>query len=149
MHHVAGLLSLLTILTHAAGEFSLQRSDSEGTAMLMENDTPVLVFNHGDQLAGGFDQNRTRSCYVHPIFGLDGEVLTDDFPEDHPHHRGASMMWPRMRIGDLTVDQWHIDGMNKNWHSAPPRGSTLRVPADLLGGCSRVLRRGVGCVAAQ
>ena len=46
-------------------------------------------------------------------------------------------------------EQWHIDGMNKNWHSAPPRGSTLRVPADLLGGCSRVLWRGVGGVAAQ
>ncbi|MEE2719167.1 MAG: family 16 glycoside hydrolase [Planctomycetota bacterium] len=82
-----------------------------GRSMLREDGRPVLVYNHGDQLAAGLPEDRTRSCYVHPLFGLDGEVLTDDFPSDHPHHRGVAMMWPRIRIGTDAVDQWHLRGI--------------------------------------
>lgn len=91
-------------------EFTLE-PHGEGRSILRENGTPVLVYNHGDQLTDGLDSDRTRSCYVHPLFGLDGGTLTDDFPADHPHHRGVSMMWPRMSVGTKSVDQWHIEGI--------------------------------------
>ena len=76
-------------------EFTLVRNEGAGTALVSEGEVPVLAYNYGDQLAEGIDENRTRSCYVHPLFGLDGEILSDDFPRDHLHHRGVSMMWPR------------------------------------------------------
>ncbi len=91
-------------------EFTLE-PHGEGRSILRENGAPVLVYNHGDQLESGFDADRTRSCYVHPLYGLDGEMLTDDFPPDHPHHRGASMMWPRVSVGTKPVDHWHIEGI--------------------------------------
>ena len=28
-----------------------------------------------------------RGDYVSALYGLDGELLTDDYPKDHPHHR--------------------------------------------------------------
>jgi sugar/nucleoside kinase (ribokinase family) len=34
-------------------------------------------------LPEGVPEDRRRSCYIHPIYGLDGQVLTDDFPKDH------------------------------------------------------------------
>ncbi len=108
------VLAIMFILMPVQGvmaEFTLLRDEAAGTALVSEGDDPVLVYNHGDQLAEGIDANRTRSCYVHPLFGLDGEILTDDFPRDHLHHRGVSMMWPRMRVGDLKVDHWHLDGI--------------------------------------
>lgn len=37
-----------------------------------------------------------RSDYIHPLFGLDGEVLTADWSKDHPHHRGIYWAWPEV-----------------------------------------------------
>ena len=46
-----------------------------------------------------------RSDYIHPLFGLDGEILTKDWLVDHPHHRGIYWAWPevdwRGKRGDL------------------------------------------------
>ena len=46
-----------------------------------------------------------RSDYIHPLYGLHGEVLTDDWVADHPHHRGIYWAWPEVdwqgKRGDL------------------------------------------------
>jgi hypothetical protein len=35
-----------------------------------------------------------RSDYIHPLYGLNGEMLTNDWPDaDHPHHRGIFWAW--------------------------------------------------------
>ncbi len=52
-----------------------------------------------------FDENYSRSHYIHPLFGLDGELLTEEFPADHPHHCGVYWAWHQVwmrenRIGD-------------------------------------------------
>ncbi|HID22879.1 MAG TPA: hypothetical protein EYP14_10840, partial [Planctomycetaceae bacterium] len=48
--------------------------------------------------------------YVHPVLGLDGETLTEDFPRDHPHHHGVFWAWHqiwvgRKRAGDAWADK--------------------------------------------
>ncbi len=41
-----------------------------------------------------------RSNYIHPLYGLEGEMLTRDWPEgDHPHHRGIYWAWPEVEYG--------------------------------------------------
>ena len=52
------------------------------------------------------DPLRSRSCYVHPLWGLHGETLTDDFPKDHYHHHGVFWTWPYVKVGDQTYDLW-------------------------------------------
>ena len=53
------------------------------------------------------DGRAARSNYFHPLYGLDGQVLTEDFPTDHIHHRGIFWAWHQVRIGGTTVqDQW-------------------------------------------
>ncbi len=47
-----------------------------------------------------------RSSYVHPIHGLDGEVLTDDFPADHRHHHGLFWTWPHVVVDGKDYDLW-------------------------------------------
>jgi hypothetical protein len=46
-----------------------------------------------------------RSDYIHPLYGLHGENLTDDWVPDHPHHRGVYWAWPEVdwqgKRGDL------------------------------------------------
>lgn len=74
----------------------------------------VLGYNYqtnapGDLLAriapGNLKYARPRSDYIHPLYGLNGAVLTLDWPLDHPHHRGIYWAWPEVdyhgQRGDL------------------------------------------------
>ncbi len=48
-----------------------------------------------------------RCHYIHPLWGLDGAVLTEDFPADHLHHRGIFWAWHQVWIGDQRIgDPW-------------------------------------------
>ncbi len=78
---------------------------------LTENDKPVLCYNFGLMTRAGVPESLYRSCYVHPIWGLDGEILTDDFPADHYHHRGLFWSWPNIMIGGKHVDLWALNGV--------------------------------------
>ncbi len=78
---------------------------------LWENDQPVLVYNHGVITSTNAPANRARSSYVHPIYGLDGEVITDDFPKDHYHHRGLFWSWPHVKVGGQETDLWMLTGI--------------------------------------
>ena len=41
-----------------------------------------------------------RSDYIHPLYGLEGEMLTRDWPDaGHPHHRGIFWAWPEVEYG--------------------------------------------------
>ena len=76
---------------------------------LNDGDKPVLVYNHGVITGKNVPENnheRYRSCYVHPVWGIDGEVLTDDFPKDHVHHHGLFWAWPHVKIAGHHYDLW-------------------------------------------
>ena len=48
-----------------------------------------------------------RANYIHPLYGLDGEILTEDFPADHLHHRGIFWAWHQISVGEKKVgDPW-------------------------------------------
>lgn len=46
-----------------------------------------------------------RSDYIHPLYGLNGEMLTNDWPDGgHPHHRGIFWAWPEVEYGNKRGD---------------------------------------------
>ena len=46
-----------------------------------------------------------RSDYIHPLYGLNGEMLTRDWPEGgHPHHRAIFWAWPEVEYGSERGD---------------------------------------------
>lgn len=84
--------------------------DDNGKALtVLENGTPVLTYNYAmvDPPEYAPDRYR-RACYVHPLYGLDGEMMTQDFPLDHFHHRGVFWAWPKTTVGDRPADVWTI-----------------------------------------
>jgi len=103
---VFALLFCLASPAHAAG-FEWIDDAGLGTLTLEEGSTPVLTYCYGDQLKEGVDAKYTRSCYIHPLYDLDGKPLTDDFPGDHKHHRGVFWTWPRMTVRGKKVQTWH------------------------------------------
>lgn len=91
-----------------------QRNMVRGQFDITEAGKPVLRYNYATIEPGNVLTNvapanriyaRARSDYIHPLFGLDGEPLTLDWPIDHPHHRGIYWAWPevdwRGQRGDL------------------------------------------------
>ena len=86
-----------------------ERKDGELT--LVQSGSPVLTYIYGLKLKEGVPEDRRRSSYVHPVYGLDGEVLSDDFPQDHYHHRGIFWTWPEVFVGSDSVSLWDIRGI--------------------------------------
>ncbi len=64
----------------------------DGAAVLRYNFTTVPV----PERVKGRKYAEARSDYIHPLYGLGGEILTEDFPDDHPHHRGVYWAWPEV-----------------------------------------------------
>lgn len=112
--HPVARLAFLSLL--AAASVSVCRSQSmharldpaSGQVELLENGRPVLRYNHQTIEPGALTNQvapgnriyaRARSDYIHPLYGLEGEVLTKDWPLDHPHHRGIYWAWPEVEYG--------------------------------------------------
>ena len=69
-----------------------------------EGEQPVLFYQ---AKAKSMDGQWSRAAYVHPLYDLDGQVMTEDFPEDHRHHRGVFWAWHQMFVRDLQLgDAW-------------------------------------------
>lgn len=78
-------------------------ADTEGL-LVFDSDRPVFYYQKATLSLGG---NWPRANYVHPLYGLDGEILTEDFPVDHRHHRGVFWAWHQVLIGDVAAgDPW-------------------------------------------
>lgn len=99
---------------------------NESSLGLWEGDRPVLVYNHGVIRRAGVPERYARSTYVHPLYGVDGEVLTDDFPADHLHHRGLFWAWPHVRVGGVRYDLWLLQGIRQQFERWGRREASAR-----------------------
>jgi hypothetical protein len=96
-------------------EFQVKTNSETGQWLIFENDKPVLQYNYKilPLPDGYFDRlnqgNRKyavpRNDYIHPLYDLNGEPVTEDWSQDHPHHRGIYWAWPEVcyknEFGDL------------------------------------------------
>ena len=101
----------------AASPFKLAAVNDK-TLQVTEQDKPVLAYNYGTITGENVPENdgrRRRGCYLHPIWGLDGEILTDDFPKDHYHHHGAFWAWPHVTVDGKEYDLWTNAGIEQRF----------------------------------
>jgi hypothetical protein len=91
--------------------FSLTETE-EGLA-LSERGRPVFVYRDKAQLAPGVPEKYRRSTYIHPLFDPRGNVITDDFPKDHVHHRGLNWTWAHVGVGGEVYDLWACEGVRQ------------------------------------
>ncbi len=81
--------------------------DNGAGLVIQEGAAPVLVYNYRRvPPPPGVPDAYGRSCYIHPLYGLDAEILTEDFPTDHRHHRGLYWAWPVCKVGNRSADIW-------------------------------------------
>jgi hypothetical protein len=108
-------------------------TESAGALQVHEGNRPVLAYNFGVQRKAGVPEDRARSCYIHPLYGLDGEILTDDFPRDHYHHRGLFWAWPHVRIEGKEYDLWMLRGIRhqfEQWKERTAAADTATIAGE-------------------
>ena len=93
-------------------QLSLTVIKNEEGYLVKEGEQDVLFYQ---QKPKSLDGNYSRSNYIHPLYGLDGEILTEDFPKDHLHQRGVFWAWHQLWIGDKRIgDGWEIKDFSWN-----------------------------------
>ena len=111
---IISLASFLLILTScSSGErhkspFTINESD-QGVE-LMENGKPVFAYQKKPKsLTGQYICNN----YIHPLYNLNGDTLTEEFPADHPYHRGIFWAWHQLYVDNKRLgDGWTNDSIS-------------------------------------
>ncbi len=97
----AGRVGLLVMLFVASKAMAMSISVDEQNRRYTIEDSggAVLTYNFGTIPVPSSATGKyavARSNYIHPLYGPNGEVLTKDYPPDHPHHRGLYWAWPEV-----------------------------------------------------
>lgn len=75
--------------------------------LILEGQDSVLYYQKATK---SLDGQYPRADYIHPLYGLDNTRLTEDFPEDHLHHRGIFWAWHQNYVGNTSVgDAWALE----------------------------------------
>ena len=72
--------------TGAAAINPINITETDQGFSIAEGEKQVLFYQREHK---SMDGKYMRANYIHPLYGLDGEILSEDFPADHPHHRGV------------------------------------------------------------
>ncbi len=117
MQYILNCLVLLTgflpTVTHAQ---SLTAENTPEGILVQEGVDTVLFYQKRTTSQYG---TYPRANYVHPLYGLEGCVLTEDFPDDHLHHRGIFWAWHQVLVGDSALgDGWSCEDIEWEVYSA-------------------------------
>lgn len=89
----------------------IRMKKEEGGILFTEKNQQVLLYQVQPKDRKG---KYSRCHYIHPLWANDGSVLTEDFPQDHLHHRGIFWAWHQIWIGDQRIgDPWEIKDFNQ------------------------------------
>jgi hypothetical protein len=80
--------------------------------VLYENECPVYFYRKEQKTPDGkmFFNN-----YLHPLFSLGGDTLTEEFPSDHPYHRGIFWAWHQVYLNNQSIgDGWVMENISQD-----------------------------------
>jgi hypothetical protein len=78
---------------------------------VLERGKPVFVYNYAPvEPPAGVDAHFRRANYIHPLYSPDAAVVTEDFPQDHFHHRGVFWAWPNCTVNGRKMNVWELTG---------------------------------------
>lgn len=93
----------------------LRFQEEEDGIRLLEEGKPRFFYQTDIK---SLDGQYPRANYIHPLYGLNGEVLTEDFPADHLHHHGIFWAWHQLYAeGKRVGDPWISEGVSWEVHN--------------------------------
>ena len=95
------LFLLFSLPVVAGGPFLFTEDTDKKQLTISQIPLPVLTYQYDVIEHENVPQNNPRrlaGCYVHPLYGLRGEILTDNAPSDHYHHHGIFWTWTHVGV---------------------------------------------------
>lgn len=109
---VFSALAVLICFSSCSGlksPFTLAQTDQK--IVVLENNRPVLVY---EKMPRSLTGQYVCTNYIHPLFDLNGDILTEEFPPDHPYHRGVFWAWHQLYAGNIRLgDGWVNDSISQ------------------------------------
>lgn len=101
---------LLSCGTSSEKKARFEFRQNEQGLELYECGKPVFHYQKEPKVIGG---RYICSNYLHPLYSLDGDTLTEEAPEDHPYHRGIYWAWHQIYIGEHSIaDGWVMENIS-------------------------------------
>ncbi|MFA9392740.1 MAG: DUF6807 family protein [Prolixibacteraceae bacterium] len=111
MTRIAGLLLCIFIFSSADAQKMHLKKEKNGY-WILENNERIFFFQRSinDSIP-----EYARNNYLHPVYDLNGNCITEDYPEDHLHHRGIFWAWHQLLVdGEPICDGWDIKNFSQN-----------------------------------
>ncbi len=119
---LTAVLGIALLPTAATAQRMRASVDADsGGVVVSDGAVPVLRYNYetlespegyAEQLPDDARKYaRARSNYIHPLYGPVGEPLSDDWTDDHPHHRGIYWAWPEVQYRGEMNDLHALQGV--------------------------------------
>lgn len=71
---------------------------------LQENGQPVFFYQ---KMPKSLTDEYVCNNYLHPLYNLSGDTLTEESPEDHLNHRGIFWAWHQIYVNGISIgDGW-------------------------------------------
>lgn len=92
-----------------AEEVTVERRDEQLEVRV--GSRPVLRYHVGRSLPpDGIDSVYGRSGHIHPVWTPRGQVVSDEFPPDHPHQDGIFLAYVKTEFEGRQPDFWNLRG---------------------------------------
>lgn len=86
--------------------------ENDQGVQLLENNKPVFFYQRKTKLLSG---QYNCNNYLHPLYSLAGDTLTEESPKDHPYHRGIFWAWHQHYIDNKSVGEgWIVEGISQD-----------------------------------
>jgi len=108
---ILAVLAVFAACTPKSGEDSpFQFQEDENGISLSESGDPVFYYRaEPKSLTGEYLCNH----YIHPLYAPNGDTLTEEFPLDHPHHRGIFWSWHQLYMDSTSIgDEWIMESIS-------------------------------------
>lgn len=107
---VLSLIAIFLFFTSLSHSQQLSWTSTDQGYQLTEDGSPRLFYQSATKSKDG---KYPRANYIHPLFDLKGDVISEDFPEDHLHHRGIFWTWHQLYVdGKRVADPWISEGIS-------------------------------------
>ena len=133
-HRLFFLISIALLCSfsyYAEGQSPFSFKENTQGIELFEKGRPVFFYQREPKSLNG---QYICNNYIHPIYSIGGDTLTEEFPADHPYHRGVFWAWHQIFIDNQSLgDGWVMQNISEDVVNVQTniRDSTARLELDV------------------
>ena len=127
-----GIAALYTLSSCDGTRSSFEFKHSDQGLELLDAGNPLFFYQREPKSPDG---QYLFNNYIHPLYTPEGIVLTEEFPADHPYHRGVFWAWHQIFIDDKRVgNSWIMQDISQNVRDVQTRiqNSMARMDIDVF-----------------